>query len=195
VTVTECASDVPLGPSHVRVNVLFDVSAPVLSLPDVALAPVQALNAAQPVAFVEDQVSVADCPDMTDAVLTDKVAVGTGAMLTVTDSVVEVPPRPSHARLNVLGDVSAPVLSLPDVALVPVHEPEAVHVVASIDDQVSVAAWPEFTIVVLTESVTVGAATCGTVIAVGQEFTGVIVGTDDVAEFDVIVTSALSVAL
>ena len=109
-TVTECARDVPLGPSHVRVNVLFDVSALVLSLPDVALAPVQALNAAQPVAFVDDQVSVADCPDMTDVVLTDKVAVGTGAIVTVTDCVVEVPPRPSHARLNVLGDVSAPVL-------------------------------------------------------------------------------------
>jgi len=46
----------------------------------------------------------------------------------------------------------------------------------------------------LADRVSVGAPTCATVIGVGQAFTGVIVGTDDWAKVDVIVTSAVSLA-
>jgi len=59
--------------------------------------------------------------------------------VTVAELGAEVPPSPLHTRVNVLVALSAPVLALPDVALLPVHEPEAVQLVASVDDQVRVA--------------------------------------------------------
>jgi hypothetical protein len=53
-----------------------------------------------------------------------------------------LPPGPVHAREKVLVAVSAPVERLPEVALAPDHAPEAVQLVASVDDQVSVELAP-----------------------------------------------------
>jgi hypothetical protein len=52
---------------------------------------------------------------------------------------------------------SAPVEAVPDVALLPVHAPLAVQLVAFVDDHVSVLALPLATPVGLALSVTVGA--------------------------------------
>ena len=63
VTVTVTARlALPPAPVHVRVKVLVALKAPVLVLPAVARAPLQLPEALHAVAFVEDQVSVEDCP-------------------------------------------------------------------------------------------------------------------------------------
>ena len=63
VTVVLCvAAAVPLAPLQVSVNVVVLLSAPVLALPPVGSLPDQPPEAVQPVAFVEDQVSIADPP-------------------------------------------------------------------------------------------------------------------------------------
>jgi len=54
------------------------VSATVVSLPEVALVPDQAPEAAQDVAFVEDQVSIEDTPFATDGGLAASDTVGAG---------------------------------------------------------------------------------------------------------------------
>jgi hypothetical protein len=89
---------------QVNANAEFAVSTPVDALPDVALAPLQLPEAAQAVALVDDQVSVAADPDTTDPGATASVtvggcgAVGGGATpaLTVWPA---VPPAPEQVRV------------------------------------------------------------------------------------------------
>ena len=67
---------------------LVFVKAPVDWLPEVVLAPDQAPDAVQEVAFVEDQVSVEDAPLATDVGFATRDTVGTGgvpATVTVAD--------------------------------------------------------------------------------------------------------------
>jgi hypothetical protein len=52
--------------------------------------------------------------------------------------------------------VSAPVDVLPEVVRLPLHAPEAVHDVAPLEDQLSVDALPELTVVGLAERLSVG---------------------------------------
>ena len=68
--------------------------------------------------------------------------------------------------MKVLVVVSAPVDSLPEVGLAPDQPPEAAQLVASVDDQVSVDALPEVTVVGLALSVTVGAGVGGVTVTV-----------------------------
>jgi hypothetical protein len=114
--------------------------------------------------------------------------------LTTTDFALDVPPAPLQARVNVLVAVSAPVLSLPDAALFPAQAPDAAQPVALVDDHVSIADWPDAIVIGLAVSVAVGADTCVTEIGAGHGLTGVIVGTFEVADVVVMVTSAASVA-
>ena len=103
-TVTDF-EDEPPAPVHARVNVLAWLSAAVSSVPDTALAPVQAPEAVQLVAFVADQVSVDFPPAVTDVGLAPSVTIGAGvdAAATVTDAErLAVPPAPVHASVNVL---------------------------------------------------------------------------------------------
>ena len=74
------------------------VSAPVDSLPEVALVPDQPPEAVQ-VAFVEDQVSVEDAPYATDVgfATSDTVGVGGGDTVTVADALA-LPPGPLQVR-------------------------------------------------------------------------------------------------
>lgn len=58
--------------------------------------------------------------------------------------------------------VSAPVVSVPLVGLVPLHPPEAVQEVASVELQVSVAEPPRAAVVGFAVSVTVGLTVCTT---------------------------------
>ncbi len=57
--------------------------------------------------------------------------------------------------------VIAAVAWLPDVALLPLHAPEAVHEVALVDDHVSVELPPLSTVVGLAERLIVGAGVVG----------------------------------
>ena len=76
------------------------VSAAVVSLPEAALVPDQAPEAAQDVAFVEDQVSVEDSPFATDAgfATSDTVGTGGGDTVTVADALA-LPPEPVQVRV------------------------------------------------------------------------------------------------
>jgi hypothetical protein len=56
---------------------------------------------------------------------------------------------------------SAPVETEPEVACVPTHSPEAVQLVASVDDHVKVEADPETTVAGEAEIETVGTETLG----------------------------------
>ena len=61
---------------------------------------------------------------------------------TVTDCSGDVPPGPVHWKVKVALVVSAPVEALPETALVPLHAPLAVQLVAPVELQVSVAEPP-----------------------------------------------------
>ncbi len=80
---------------------LVAVKAPVDCVPLAALAPDQAPEAVQDVAFAEDQVSVELAPVVTDAGLALTITVGAGATA-VTSTVAEsdaVPPAPVQVRV------------------------------------------------------------------------------------------------
>ena len=73
----------------------------------------------------------------------EKLCAPTGGdeIVTVADALL-VPPEPVQARLKVLVLVKATVDWLPEIALVPVHPPEAVQEVTLVEDQVSIEVPP-----------------------------------------------------
>ena len=76
------------------------LSAPVDSLPEVALAPLQAPLAVQEVALVADQLRVLAWPAAIVAGLALKLSVGAGAAVTVTVVVLAaLPPAPEQVRV------------------------------------------------------------------------------------------------
>jgi hypothetical protein len=123
---------------QVRLNRVALISAPVASLPEVALAPDQPSEAVQDVAFVEDHVSVVEPPLVTDLGFAASDTVSGGGPTDTVAVALCVPPDPVHERLKVLLLVSAPELSLPEVGLAPDQLPEALQNAASVEDQVSV---------------------------------------------------------
>ena len=68
--------------------------------------------------------------------------------------------------MKVLVAVSAPVVSLPEVGLAPDQPPEAIQLVALVDDQVSVEVPPEATVVGLALKETGGAGVAGVTVTV-----------------------------
>ena len=160
----------PPSPVQARVNVLLAaVSAPVLAEPAVARLPDQAPLAAHDVALVEDHVNELLPPLATLVGLAVKVTVGAGtelATVTVTD-LLALPPSPLQLSVNVLlAAVSAPVLAEPLVARLPDHAPEAVQLVALVDDHVSELLPPLATETGLAVSETVGALDATVTVAV-----------------------------
>ena len=96
VTVTAVfAEALPPAPVQESVNVVVALNDPVLCEPEVAFEPDQPPEAVQLVAFVEDQLSVEDCPELIDVgfALSDTVGAGGGALLTVTTALAELLPR------------------------------------------------------------------------------------------------------
>lgn len=94
-TVVDCDA-LPPAPLQVRVNVEFEVRAPVDCDPLVGRVPDQAPEAVHEVALVEVQVSVVLLPLVTLACLAFKLTVGEDAL---TDTVVDcetLPPGPLH---------------------------------------------------------------------------------------------------
>jgi hypothetical protein len=67
-----------------------------------------------------------------------------------------VPLAPLQVRVNVLVALSAPVLALPLVGSLPDHPPDALQLVALVDDQLNVAAEPLLTVPGLALMLTVG---------------------------------------
>ncbi len=67
-----------------------------------------------------------------------------------------VPLAPVHVRVNVVVALSAPVLALPLIASLPDHPPEAVQLLALLEDQLSVEAEPLLTVAGLADKLTVG---------------------------------------
>jgi hypothetical protein len=106
------------------------------------LAPDHAPEAVQLVASVDDQVSVELAPVAIVCGFTPIVTVGAGAFTVTAADCEALPPLPVQLNVKVLVPVSAPVGSLPLVALAPDHAPEAVQPVALVDDQVSVELAP-----------------------------------------------------
>jgi len=104
VTVADALS-LPPEPVQVREKLLLMVSAPVDSLPEVALGPTpHAPEEVQVVAFVEEQVSVEDSPFSTDVGFAASDTIGTGggggggAELSVPPP--PPPPQPANARTS-----------------------------------------------------------------------------------------------
>ncbi len=94
VTVTDAlAAPEPPVPEHVKVKVALAARAAVVSVPLVALAPVQPPEAVHDVALVLDQASAVVVPEVTLAGLADRVTVGAG-----TGAGAEPPPPPQAAR-------------------------------------------------------------------------------------------------
>jgi hypothetical protein len=149
----------PPDPAHTSVYVVLAVNALVVELPDVALLPVQPPDAVQLVALVDDHVSLEVPPAATDVGDADSVAVGavpTVPTVTVRGAVFH-PPAPVQVSLNVVLAVNAPVVELPEVALVPVQPPDAIQLVALVDDHVSLEVPPADTDAGAADSFTVGA--------------------------------------
>jgi hypothetical protein len=120
--------------------------------------PLQAPDAVQEVALVDDHDSVELSPTSTVVGFAVSVTVGAGWLTTVTVAPrLVVPPELVHDSVYVEVEESAPVDVLPEVARLPLHAPEAVQDVAPLDDHVSVDALPAFTDVGFAEMLTVGA--------------------------------------
>jgi hypothetical protein len=66
----------------------------------------------------------------------------------------------------VVAALSAPVLQLPLVDSLPVHPPEALQLVALLEDQLSVALDPVLTVVGVADNATVGAGATGALTAI-----------------------------
>jgi hypothetical protein len=67
-----------------------------------------------------------------------------------------VPPLPAHAKVNLVVEESAAVLSDPLMGCVPLQPPDAVHDVAFVEDHVSFEVAPLATVVGFAANVTVG---------------------------------------
>jgi len=79
------------------------------------------------------------------------------ATVTVTDTVrLAEPPAPEQLKAYEASALSGPMDSDPDVTFVPDQPPEAVHEVASVEDQVSVTDEPDATDEALDVKLTVG---------------------------------------
>jgi hypothetical protein len=134
------ALELPPAPVQTRPNVVFAVSAPVLAEPDVPFAPLQPPVASQEVALVDDQLSVEALPLVTLVGEAPSEIVGAGVAAvtaTLADALV-VPPPPVQMSTKVVSALNVPVLPEPEVGLAPLQPPEAVHEVASVEDQFSV---------------------------------------------------------
>jgi hypothetical protein len=132
----------PPVPVQFNVKVLVAVTAPVDCEPLVATDPLQAPEAVQDVALVEDQVKV-ELPPL-DTVLGFALiaTVGAGATDALTVMVADwaaLPPAPVHVNIYCAVALSGPVDCEPLVAIDPLQAPEAVQAVVFFEFQASVA--------------------------------------------------------
>jgi len=120
------------------------------------LDPDQPPEAAQEVAFVEDQLKVELAPFAMLVGLALSDTLGAGAdTVTVADCDAE-PPAPVHVSVYLVVAVSAAVDAEPLIVFAPLHPPEPVQVVALVDVQLKVEVAPLLTVLGFADSVTVG---------------------------------------
>lgn len=155
-TVADCAA-VPPAPVQVSVYLVAAVSAAVFCEPLVARAPLQPPDAAQEVAFVEDQVKVEVAPLATVLGLALKVTVGAGEVTVTVADCVALPPVPVQANVYVALLVRAPMDCDPLIDLLPLHCPDAVQDDALVDDHDRVELLPLAMLLGLALKLTVGA--------------------------------------
>jgi len=141
------------------------LTAPVLALPLVGSLPDQPPLPVQLLAFVEDQLSIAEPPLVTVVGLALRVTVGGAETLTVT-AWLALPPGPLQASVKVVVVLSAPVLALPLVGSLPDQPPEAAQLLAFVEDQLSIADPPLLTVEGLTLRLTVGLPTAALTVIV-----------------------------
>ena len=156
---------VPPAPVQTSVKVLVTVIDCVVWLPDVGLDPLHAPEAVQDVAFVDDQDNPLVAPEATEAGFALRVTVGAGVALvtvTVTDFAA-LPALPVQVKVNVLDVVMAGRVSTPAVARLPLQAPDALQLVALVEDQLMVVEDPLASVVGFAVNVTVGASTDDTV--------------------------------
>ena len=153
---------VPPEPVQVSVNVVSALIGADVSVPLVALVPLQPPEAVQLVALVELQVIEAVPPCATLIGSAVSVSVGAAATATVTDCVT-LPPVPVQVSVNVVDCVSAWLIWLPLATLPPLQPPDAVQLVALVVVQVSADVPPLLTVVGLAVNVSVGAGATVTV--------------------------------
>ena len=107
------------------------------------MLPLQPPDALHEVALVDDHVSCVLPPLDTLVGLAPRLTVGDGNVTATTTASDAVPPSPLHASVNVVSAVSAPVLSDPDVALLPLQPPDAMHEPALVLDHDNVVDVPD----------------------------------------------------
>jgi hypothetical protein len=132
-------------------------NAPVEREPLVASLPLQAPEAVQAVAFVDDHDRVELAPLDTVLGLALKVTVGAAAVTVTVVDWAALPPAPVQVTVYVVDAVSAPVDCEPLVASLPDQPPEAAQAVAFVVDQVKVELLPLAMELGLAARVTVGA--------------------------------------
>jgi hypothetical protein len=110
----------------------------------------------QVVALTVLQVSVVELPEVTELGLALSEITGAAEAIVTVVAWLAVPPAPVQASMNSVVAESVPVLSVPLVASAPPQPPDAMHVVASTELQVSVAEPPGATVVGSAVRVTVG---------------------------------------
>lgn len=134
-------------------------------LPDSVFVPDQLPDAVQLVAFVVDQVNFDVAPDATE--VGDAANVSVGLRLMNADVVFD-PPAPVHVRRYATFLVMATVVCVPDSDFVPVQLPDAVQLVAFVDDQVSFDVAPDVRNAGDAVSVTVGAVAASALLDVAK---------------------------
>jgi hypothetical protein len=144
----------PPGPAQLSEYVVLAVRATVVSVPLMALVPLQPPEAVHNVAFDELHDSTEVPPVMTAFGLAARVAVGT--TLTVTIAALLVPPGPVQVSEYVVPVMIGAVLWAPLADKVPLQPPAAAHEVAFVEVQVRTAVPPDATEVALAVSVAVG---------------------------------------
>ena len=147
------------------VKVLVLVNTPLDWLPEIALLPDHAPEALHELASVDDQLRVEELPLTTEAGLAVSDTVGSGAVTVTLADALAVPPGPVQVREKLLLAVSMPVACWPEIALLPDHAPEALHELASVDDQLRVEESPLTTELGLAVNDTVGAGGVTVIVA------------------------------
>lgn len=134
-------------------------------MPPLGNVPAQPSDAVHEFALLELQVKLDVPPGAMTEGLTPKVAVGMRLTAAVA---LALPPRPMQDSVYEVALATGPVLWLPLGASDPLHPPEAVHVVASVEVHVSIDDAPAATAAGDAVKITVGRASKLTVTATGS---------------------------
>jgi hypothetical protein len=170
VTVADCVA-LPPGPLQASVKVVFAVSASVVCEPCSGTPRRQPSEAVQAVALLALQFRVVVLPAGTMLGVALKCTTGAEAVAVTVTACTADPPGPVQVISYSVVFASAPVDCEPFAASAPLQPPEAVHAVALLAVQVSVALPPLTSVVGAAVKVTVGGVAVTTTLAAGVNAT------------------------